>query len=144
MHIILKTTFHGDNVAVTLGDPRATPGVTESGAHLCKILDVPEGITATDVLTLYRKTSFWPERFLVRHGELGDGKIVKGRSLTAKEAAGELGVETTTIRQLAIKGSLPGVKRGRDWSFASGDVDLYAKTRRTGRPPKTEKSVPDQ
>jgi len=51
-------------------------------------------------------------------------------SFTTKEAAAELGVTPSRIRQMIIDGSLPATKRGRDQFIARADLEA-ARARQT-------------
>lgn len=44
--------------------------------------------------------------------------------LTTKEAAQELGVNASRIRQLILSGQLPAKKHGRDWLIKREDLGL--------------------
>ena len=47
---------------------------------------------------------------------------VMGKLLTSAEAAEILGVTTFAVINAIKRGSLPGVKRGRDWFIDEDDV----------------------
>lgn len=53
--------------------------------------------------------------------------------ITTYQAAEELGVGVSRIRQLILRGRLPAVKQGRDWMIARADLDLI-RDRKPGRP----------
>lgn len=53
--------------------------------------------------------------------------------LTTKEAANELGVNGSRVRQLLLAGRLKGRKAGRDWRIHPKDLDAV-RHRPTGRP----------
>jgi excisionase family DNA binding protein len=51
--------------------------------------------------------------------------------LTTTAAAKALGVNQSRVRQLAIAGTLPATKAGRDWFIAPADIKALKDRRRT-------------
>jgi excisionase family DNA binding protein len=56
--------------------------------------------------------------------------------LTTEQAATELGVTTTRIRQLILAGELEAEKAGRDWLIEREALESVRERRRPGRPRK--------
>lgn len=60
--------------------------------------------------------------------------------ITTKEAAQKLSVSEGRIRQLVAEGRLPAVKVGQTNLVKEADLELVKERKRTGRPPKADKS----
>lgn len=60
-------------------------------------------------------------------------EMVMGKLLTTAEAAEILGVTPFAVVNAIKRGSLPGVKRGRDWFIDEDDVQKRAKQRAEGK-----------
>ena len=56
-------------------------------------------------------------------------------TLTLEEAASLLKVHPETLRELALKGKVPGVKVGRAWVFITGDLVAWLRTQYKDRTP---------
>jgi excisionase family DNA binding protein len=60
--------------------------------------------------------------------------------LTAKQAAEKLGVSAGRVRQLVVENRLPAKKFGNSLMILESDLELVRNRKRTGRPPKDNKS----
>ena len=58
---------------------------------------------------------------------------VMGKLLTTAEAAEILGINPVAVINAIKRGSLPGVKRGRDWFIDEDDVQARARLRAEGK-----------
>lgn len=61
---------------------------------------------------------------------------MKGPYITVKEAAARLGMDAASVRHLLLRGTLRGVKFGRDWQVSAASVAAYQPARQRGRPRK--------
>lgn len=51
------------------------------------------------------------------------------KTFNITEAAEFLGAHKETVRRLAAKGQLPGVKIGRSWRFIENDLVIYMRSK---------------
>ncbi len=49
--------------------------------------------------------------------------------MTTEKAAEHLGVQPSRVRQLALAGTIPAKKFGRDWMFQRADLDAWKAAR---------------
>lgn len=58
--------------------------------------------------------------------------------LTTNEAADELGVNASRIRQLILSGVVQAQKAGRDWLISPEELEKARSRAKRGRPPKAK------
>lgn len=65
---------------------------------------------------------------------------MKDKLLTTEEAAAQLGVNNSRVRQLILSKRLPATKFGNVWMIEEKDLVLVADRKPTGRPKKDTQS----